>query len=190
MVVKLASVLVRTRWMHAARSNLPFFCCESGITLVGRCNLLLVWAPPLARESLRMSVHISVRLAHSYVPALWCLVIWWGVLLCRHTLVIKPGLSPHLKPSIMLLDPRRWRWGGLRGLETRTLGVFAKVLKVCSRGTFCPSVHEYFWKLFFPFFILKCNLALTSALCLYDNSKLKLCQEHAVKRFGNQSLAI
>lgn len=145
MVVKLASVLVRTRWMHSARSNLPFFCCESGITLVGRCNLLLVWAPPLARESLRMSVHMSLRLAHSYVPAFWCLVIWWGVLLCRHTLVIKPGLSPHLKPSIMLLDPRRWRWGGLRGLKTRTLGVFAKVLKVCSRGTFCPSVHEYFY---------------------------------------------
>lgn len=107
-MVSCVPALVRTRWMYAADSNLHFFCRDLGITLVVGCNLLLVWAPPVAREAARMCVYVSVRLVRAFVPAFWCLVIWQGVLLGGHALVIKPGLSPHLKPSIMLLDPRRW----------------------------------------------------------------------------------
>lgn len=102
------SVLVKTRWIYAADSNLRYFCGDLGITLV-RCNLLLVWAPLVAREAVRVCVCcLSVRFACAHVRAFGCLVIWRGVLLCGHALVIKPGLSPHSKPSIMLLDPRRW----------------------------------------------------------------------------------
>lgn len=65
------SDLVRSRWMYAADSNLHFFCRDLGITLVVRCNLLLVWASAVAGERLRVCVCLCVYEVCACVRAVW-----------------------------------------------------------------------------------------------------------------------